>query len=158
MTVVRTRLGANRELTMSDLPLKAHERVFHERVPLSREQREKILLSDEWRYAQLANLVEAWAYRASLTRGQLLSRRDAANAWFTEEYEPILEVLREAGLGGGGTETERYLRIAMLRFLLLQTFDWTDEIAERLTSEVKSPSAAAEKDTMTHAILKELRE
>ena len=60
-------------------------------------------------------------------------------------------MLREAGLGGGGTETERYLRIAMLRFLLLQTFDWTDEIAERLTSEVKSPSAAAEKDTMTHA-------
>jgi hypothetical protein len=46
----------------------------------------------------------------------------------------------------------------MLRFLLLQTFDWTDEIAERLTSEVKSPSAASEADTMTHAILKELRD
>ena len=40
-------------------------------------------------------------------------------------------MLREAGLGGGGTETERYLRIAMLRFLLLQTHDWSDEIAER---------------------------
>ena len=33
---VRTKLGADRELQMSDLPLKAHERVFHERVPLPR--------------------------------------------------------------------------------------------------------------------------
>ena len=46
----------------------------------------------------------------------------------------------------------------MLRFLLLQTFDWTDEIAERLSTEMKSPSPAAEKDTMTHQILKELRD
>ena len=158
VTDVRTKLGADRELTMRDLPLKAHERVFNERVPLSAEQRSRIELSDEWRYAQLANLVESWAYRASLARGQLLSRRDAGHLWFTEEYEPILEVLREAGLGGGGTETERYLRIAMLRFLLLQTFDWSDDIAEKLSSEVKSPSAASEKDTMTHQILKELRD
>jgi hypothetical protein len=155
---VRTKLGAGRELLMSDLPLKAHERVFHERVPLPRDQRERIELSDEWKYAQLANLVEAWAYRASLTRGQLLSRRDAAHEWFCDEYEPVVNVLREEGLGGGGTETERYLRVAMLRFLLLQTFDWTDEIAERLSTEMKSPSPAAEKDTMTHQILKELRD
>jgi hypothetical protein len=155
---VRTKLGADRELRMRDLPLKAHERVFHERVPLPREQRERIQLSDEWRYAQLANLVESWAYRASLTRGELLSRRDAAHLWFCEDYEPLVEVLREEGLGGGGTETERYLRIAMLRFLLLQTFDWTEEIAERLAAETKSPSSAAEKDTMTHQILKELRD
>ena len=46
----------------------------------------------------------------------------------------------------------------MLRFLLLQRHDWTDEIAERLAGEVKSPSAAAEKDTMTHQILKEMRD
>ena len=58
----------------------------------------------------------------------------------------------------GGTETERYLRIAMLRFLLLQTHDWSDEIIERLAGEVKSPSAASEKDTMTHQIIKELRD
>ena len=158
VTDVRTKLGADRALTMRDLPLKAHERVFHERVPLSAEQRSRIELSDEWRYAQLANLVEAWAYRASLSRGQLLSRRDAAHLWFTEEYEPILDVLREAGLGGGGTETERYLRIAMLRFLLLQTFDWSDDIAEKLSSEAESPSAASESDTMTHQIIKELRD
>jgi hypothetical protein len=155
---VRTKLGANRELKLSDLPLKAHERVFHERVPLTPEQAERIQLSDEWRYAQLANLVEAWGYRVSLDRDRLLGRREMAQAWFTEDYEPLVAVLRELGLGGGGTETERYLRISMLRFLLLQTHDWTDEIAERLTGEMRSPSPAAEKDTMTHQILKELRD
>jgi hypothetical protein len=155
---VRTKLGAARGLLLGDLPLKAHERVFHERVPLARDQRERIQLSDEWKYAQLANLVEGWGYRASLDRGELLSRRELAHAWFCDEYDPVVTVLREEGLGGGGTETERYLRIAMLRFLLLQTFDWTAEIAERLSTEMRSPSAAAEKDTMTHQILKEVRD
>jgi hypothetical protein len=158
VTDVRTKLGIGPELKLGDLPLKRHERVFHERVPLPREQRERIQLSDEWRYAQLATLVESWGYRASIDRGKLLSRPEMAQAWFSEEYEPLVNVMREAGLGGGGTETERYLRIAMLRFLLLQTHDWTDEIAERLAGEIGSPSAAAEKDTMTHQILKELRD
>ena len=51
----------------------------------------------------------------------------------------MVDMLREAGIGGGGTETERYLRIAMLRFLLLQRHDWTDEIAERLAGRGQAP-------------------
>jgi hypothetical protein len=154
VTEVRTRLGANRELRMSDLPLKAHERVFNERVPLPPAARERIQLSDEWRYAQLANLIESWGYRASLERERVLPRRELALLWFREEYEPMVEILREAGLGGGGTETERYLRVAMLRFLLLQRHDWTEDMAEQLMH----PSPAAEKDTMTHQIIKEMRD
>jgi hypothetical protein len=155
---VRTKLGANRELQMSDLPLKAHERVFHERVPLPPELRQRIELSDEWRYAQLATLIESWGYRASLERERLLQRREMARLWFDEEYVPMVDMLREAGIGGGGTETERYLRVAMLRFLLLQRHDWTDDLAERLAGEVKHPSTASEADTMTHQILKEMRD
>ena len=155
---VRTRLGADPKLQLADLPLKHHERVFHERVPLPPEKRARIQLSDEWRYAQLATLVEGWGYRVSLLRERVIDRRELAQLWYDEEYEPIVNMLREAGLGGGGTETERYLRIAMLRFLLLQTHDWSDEIAERLADQVKSPSAGAEKDTMTHQIIKELRD
>ena len=158
VTEVRTKLGADRELQMADLPLKRHERVFHERVPLPPDKRARIQLSDEWRYAQLATLVEGWGYRVSLLRERVIDRRELAALWYDEEYEPIVNMLREAGLGGGGTETERYLRIAMLRFLLLQTHDWSDEIAERLADQVKSPSAGAEKDTMTHQIIKELRD
>jgi hypothetical protein len=155
---VRTKLGTGPALQMADLPLKRHERVFHERVPLPPEKRARIQLSDEWRYAQLATLVEGWGYRVCLQREKLFSRREVAELWYDEEYEPIVNVLREAGLGGGGTETERYLRIAMLRFLLLQTHDWSDEIAEQLADQMKSPSAGAEKDTMTHQIIKELRD
>ena len=158
VTEVRTKLGAERELQMADLPLKRHERVFHERVPLPPDKRARIQLSDEWRYAQLATLVEGWGYRVSLLRERVIDRRELAQLWYDEEYEPIVNMLREEGLGGGGTETERYLRIAMLRFLLLQTHDWSDEIAERLADQVKSPSAGAEKDTMTHQIIKELRD
>jgi hypothetical protein len=154
--VIRTKLGAGRELKRSDLPLKAHERVFRERIPLSPAARERIQLSDEWRYAQLATLIESWGYRVSLEREQVMSRRELARAWFQEEYEPMIEVLRENGLGGGGTETERYLRVAMLRFLILQRHDWSEDVAERLAGEVKSPGVAA-KDTMTHQIIKEMR-
>jgi hypothetical protein len=151
---VRTKLGPERELQLRDLPLKRHERVFHERIPLAPEARARIRLSDEWRYAQLATLIEAWGFRASHAREQLLSREEMAEAWFRDEYEPVTAVLEDAGVGGAGTETERYLRIAMLRYLLLQTHDWTDETIERLFGELRPPGS--EDDTMVHQILKEM--
>lgn len=152
---VITALGADAALRMRDLPLKKHERVFRERVPLPAALRDRIKLSDEWRYAQLANLIEAWGLRASYARERLLSRAEIAEAWFHEEYEPVVESLNEAQAGGAGTEAERYLRIAMLRYLLLQTHDWSDEVIERLLCETRPP--AAEDDTMVHQILRELR-
>ena len=151
---VRTKLGPDRELRLRDLPLKRHERVFHERIPLKPAARARIRLSDEWRYTQLATLIEAWGFRASHARERLLSRDEMADAWFRDEYEPVTAVLDEAGVGGAGTETERYLRIAMLRYLLLQTHDWTDEIVERLLGEARPPGA--EDDTMVHQILREM--
>jgi hypothetical protein len=152
---VQTKLDSGRELKLRDIPLKQHERVFHERVPLPPAARARIQLWDEWRYAQLATLVEAWGYRASHAREQLLSREEMAKAWFEEEYEPVVQALQDAEIGGPGTETERYLRIAMLRFLLLYTWDWSDEIVERLFGEARAPGA--EQDTMVHQILKEMR-
>ena len=153
--LVSTRLGAGRELRLRDLPLKRHEREFHERVPLTPAARPRIELSDEWRYAQLATLIEAWGFRASHAREHLLSREEMAAAWFNEEYEPVTRVLHEVGLGGDGTDTERYLRVATLRFLLLHTHDWTDDVVERLLGEVRPPSA--DDDTMVHQILDEMR-
>ncbi len=152
---VRTAVGADTALRLRDLPLKRHERVFRERVPLPPALRARIRLYDEWRYAQLGSLVEAWGLRASYARERLLSRSEIAQAWFHEEYEPVVHVLNEAQIGGPGTETERYLRIAMLRYLLLQTHEWSDEVIERLFGEVREPTA--EDDTMVHQILEELR-
>jgi hypothetical protein len=152
---VLTKLDPGKELTQRDLPLKQHERVFHERVPLPPAYRARIELNDEWRYAQLATLVEAWGFRASHAADRLLPRPEMARAWFEEEYEPVVKVLDEADIGGPGTETERYLRIVMLRFLLLHTWDWSDEVIERLLGEERAPGA--EQDTMVHQILKEMR-
>ena len=151
---VRTAVGAGTELALHDLPLKRHERIFRERVPLPPALRDRIQLSDEWRYAELSVLIEAWGLRASYARERLLSRAEIAEAWFHEEYGPVVQVMNEAQIGGEGTETERYLRIAMLRYLLLTTHEWSDEIVERLLGEVRPPSA--DDDTMVHQILKEL--
>ena len=43
----------------------------------------------------------------------------------------------------------------MLRFLLLHTHDWTDDVVARLLGEVRAPGA--EDDTLVHQILKEMR-
>ena len=82
VTEVLTELGAEREITLADLPLKSHERLFRERVPLPDEARTKIQLSDEWRYAALAEAVEAWGFRREQASGEELSRPDVAEAWF----------------------------------------------------------------------------
>jgi hypothetical protein len=152
---VRTKLGAEQRLRLQDLPLKKHEREFHERVPLAPEQRARIRLSDEWRFAQLGMLVEAWGFRASHERGALLSRQEMAQRWFQEEYEPIVQALRDAEAGGAGSETERYMRLAMLRYLLLHTHEWTDDMLAQLVGAAREPGG--EMDTMVHQFLKELR-
>ena len=48
----------------------------------------------------------------------------------------------------------RFLRIALLRFLLLQTHEWTDEIVERLLGQIR---ASPGDDTLVHQIIKEMR-
>jgi hypothetical protein len=151
---VSTAVGATPELTFGDLSLKRHERLFQERVPLPPELRERIALFDEWRFARLGDLVEAWGFRASHVRGRLLSREETALEWFREDYEPVVADVHEAGLGGGGTDAEQYLRIAMLRYLVLHTQEPTDALVERLLGEDRP--TAADQDTMVHQIRKEL--
>jgi hypothetical protein len=155
VTEVITELGADRTIRLADLPLKGHQRLFFERVPLPAEARAEIKLSDEWRYAALAEAVEAWGFRATQQSGEPLSRAEVAELWFREEYQPVVETLREAELIRRGTETESYMRVSHLRFLILRTHEWTDEVIERLREELDHPSW--EEDTMVRRLRKELR-
>jgi hypothetical protein len=155
VTEVLTEIGASREITLKDLPLKSHERLFWERVPLHPEARRRIQLSDEWRYASLAEGVEAWGFRLIQSRREFMTREQVAEAWFRDEYEPVVEMLREADLVGRGTETEAYIRVATLRYLLLRTHEWDDEVIERLRGELERPSL--DEDTMVRRLRKELR-
>jgi hypothetical protein len=65
-------------------------------------------------------------------------------------------VLREAGAGGAGTETERYLRISMLRYLLLHTHEFSDAVLDQLLGEARAPGIS--EDTMVHRFLGEIDE
>ncbi len=155
VTEVVTELGADRAIRLHDLALKSHERLFLERVPLSAEARAQIKLSDEWRYAALAEAVEAWGFRVIQGGGELLSRAQVAEAWFKDEYSPVVEMLLEAELVRRGTETEAYMRVAHLRYLILRTHNWDDEVIEAVRRELESPSW--EEDTMVRRLRKELK-
>ena len=154
VTEVQTELDAAGGISIRDLPLKSHERLFFERVPLPREMRARIQVRNRWDYGDLAEGVEAWGFRLMQERSEFLTRERVAEAWFRHEYEPMVEMLREADLIGRGTETEAYMRIVALRYLLLRTHESNDEVLERLREELQRP--VRDEDTMEHRLRSEL--
>jgi hypothetical protein len=136
---VVTRIGAERSLRVGDLPLKSHERLFHERVPLPTRARERIALRDPWEFGALAEGVEAWAFRTMQDRAEFVDRRTAARLWFEEEYVPVVDMLRDADMIGDGTETEAYMRIVRERYRLMRTHEWNEDILARLRAKGDGP-------------------
>jgi hypothetical protein len=134
---VRTRLAAGRDIRVSDLPLKSHERMFWERVPLPPEARPRISLRNPGDFSVLAEGVEAWGFRAAQARRAFLTRGEVARAWFEEEYVPVVAMLREADLMGPGSETENYMRVTAERWRLMRTHDWSDEAIERVRRSLR---------------------
>jgi hypothetical protein len=133
VTEVKTRLKLGSDLRVSELPVKDHERLFRERVPLDRERWQQIKLSDPWDFGVLAEAVEAWGFRAMQERGNYMDRAEVGRRWFDEEYKPVTEMLTAGGLiERGETETDAYLRVAADRYLLLRTHEWSDEVLDRL--------------------------
>ena len=137
VTEVRTALPAPADLTIADLPRKSGQRVFFERVPLAEEIRDAIRLRAPDDYFQLAEGVEAWAFRYMMERAELISRREAAGLWWSEEYEPAVRLLRDEDLiaelaedDPGLTDTEAYLRFSAQRYRLLRTHTWDDRAVE----------------------------
>lgn len=137
VTEVRTRVGADRTVTMADLPVKAHERLFFERVPLPPEARAEIQLRDSWEYGDLAESIEAWGFRVMQERGDLLDREAVARVWLEEEYRPVVAMLHEAGLIGDRPETEAYMKVACDRYRLLLTHEWSEDVLARLRQAEK---------------------
>jgi hypothetical protein len=133
VTEVQTRVPPGGALHRSDLLLKDHERLFGERVPLPPAARKRIKVSDPWSYSVLAEAIEAWGFRVMQDRGALMDRADVAAAWYEQEYVPVIELLREAGLlGAGETETDSYLELSAERYRLMRTHEWSEEVVERL--------------------------
>jgi hypothetical protein len=69
-------------------------------------------------------------------RGSYMDRPAVAHHWFTEEYEPVVELLRAGELiHDDETETEAYLRVAADRYRVLRTHEWSDDVLEQLRRE-----------------------
>ncbi|MGZ5336174.1 MAG: chromosome partitioning protein ParB [Solirubrobacterales bacterium] len=154
VTEVITAVGAERAISTRDLPLKDHERLFFERVPLPAAMRGRIHLQNGFDYAGLAEGVEAWGFRLMQARGEFMTRERVGEAWFREEYEPVTEMMREAGLAGRGTETEAYARVVSLRYLLLRTHEWNDDVIDRLREELRR--SPADEDTFVHRLRRDV--
>ena len=130
---VMTKVVADSSITLGDLLLKSHERLFHERVPLPPDARARIALTDPMQYGTLAEGVEAWGYRLSRHDERYIDRPQTALRWFHEEYVPVVAILREAELiGRRETQTDAYLRLSGERYRIMRTQDWSDKAVERL--------------------------
>jgi hypothetical protein len=147
VTEVVTRVGAQRAITLADLPTKSHERVFYERVPLPEHARGEIALSDPWDYGALAEAVEAWGFRTSQDRGEPISRRETAFLWLENEYRPVVAMLREADLIGDRTPAEAYLQVSAERYRLLRTHSWDEDIIEQVVRGKKARRRVRRKGT-----------
>ena len=133
VTEILTQSGVEADLRITDLPVKSHERLLWERVPLPLGQRSRIRLGTAPGYGDLAEAVEAWGFRLMQTESRFLDRPTVARRWFAEEYEPVVAMLREAGLiRDDHHETEAYLRLAADRYRLLRTHAWDASVIEAL--------------------------
>jgi hypothetical protein len=156
VTEIETQVGADAGVRIRDLAMKSHQRLFFERVPLPPEHRNRIVLPHGSWYAGMAEGVEAWGFRFMQACGEFMTREEIARIWWEEEYEPVAEMLREADLIGDMTEAEAYTRVVSLRYLLLQTHRWDEEILERLREELRR-KAPRDEDTLTHMLRRDLR-
>jgi hypothetical protein len=133
VTQVRTRVGTDETLRLADLPMKGHERLFKERVPLRPERHVRVRPSDPWDYGHLAESVEAWGFRLMQERREYMDREEVAQTWFEEEFDPVVATLRAGDfIRSSETEADAYMRVAGARYELLRTHEWNDEILDRL--------------------------
>ena len=111
VTEIITEVDAERGISPRDLPLKSHERLFFERVPLpARGAGADPALRTASTTPGSPRASRRGAFARCRRGGEFMTREQVAATWFREEYEPVTEMMREAGLCGRGTETEAYVR------------------------------------------------
>lgn len=133
VTVITTAIDPVPIEDREDLRAAELRRIFLERVPLDRLARREVLCRDEWNYPGLAEMVEAWAARLMFREGVLLGTGHAAARWYAEEFTPVVQMLRDAGLVRSDEgDGDAYLRAAHRRYSLVRAHVWTEEVFEGL--------------------------
>ncbi|MDO5711366.1 MAG: chromosome partitioning protein ParB [Micrococcales bacterium] len=138
VTVIRTAIDTVPIADRGDLKAAQLRRLFLERVPLDRLAQRECVCQNPWHYPQLAEMVEAWAARLMFREHELLSVGHAAARWYAEEFAPVTQMLRDAGLivpaEGDG---DAYLRAAIDRYSLVRAHVWTREVFDELRKASK---------------------
>ncbi|MFE2120523.1 chromosome partitioning protein ParB [Rhodococcus aetherivorans] len=132
VTEIVTRISPEGVTQHSDLMRKDHYRMFLSRVPLTGSRRDAVTVRDPWDYAELAECIEAWGFRLMQERGEFLTRDVVAQRWFDEEFVPVVDMVRAAGMLRNRTDAEAYLWLAGERYRLVRRHVWNEEIIERL--------------------------
>jgi hypothetical protein len=123
-------------LRLPDLPSKAAERRFLQRIPLPDAVRAQLWLDEPDQWARLADAAEAWAFRQSLTGRPLTDRDTLASAWWAEEVEPVLVRLR--GNGAPARDVQIYATALGVRDRLGWTA-WPSDLAEHVFDPAGRP-------------------
>lgn len=137
VTVVNTKLNASGIRYRGDLIVKDYRRLFLERVPLAGEARAAVLVSNGEEYGRLGEHVEAWGFRLMQDESAFLDRATIARRWYTDEYLPVVQMLRQADLVGERTETEAYLWVACERYRLIRQHRWDDDVIATLRERMR---------------------
>ena len=159
VTEVETKVPLDRELRSRDLPLKGHERLFRERVPLSEDARRRVRPADPWDFGARGDRRERGRKRCADENGaehdqggepavarhevvgenrdQAFSRRvddprGGRGRLVPGGHIPVVEMLREAGLADDTNETDRYMRVVSERYRLMRTHEWSERILTEL--------------------------
>jgi hypothetical protein len=136
VTEVLTVIPANGARSRAEMFLRGYERTFRARVPLPEQAYATITFPSPWAYAELGGAVEAWGCRVMQDERRFMDRAEIARRWYSQEYRPVVRMLRAADLIGDRTEAEAYQRVARERYRLMRTHEWSDEIVERLRKEI----------------------
>ena len=87
--------------------------------------------------------MEAWGFRLMQHEHQFLDRAEVARRWFADEFTPVVRMLHAADLVGACTDAESYMVIARVRYRLMRTHEWNDEVIEELRRTPDHPAGSA---------------
>lgn len=115
-------------LRVSDLPAKAAERRFLERVPLPDEVSRGLWLEHPADWARLADAAFAWGYTHTTKTGAPNSAHDLASAWWWEEVRPVITALRHDGVGMDLSDVQLYVTALAARDRL-GALEWSRDLS-----------------------------